>query len=193
MKTKLLVAGTLALVTGITACKNNQGRHLNLSSGEEVTLVRDDEGRMVDAETRKPVLLYVDRDDRDTFYGITGEKVNGHLYREGKNSYVYDASDNDNQYVKIDGDEYKIKTGTYKMKWDADGSEYKYKDGDVKIKADGDGYKVKRDGYTKKVDEDGDIKIETGNKKIKIDGETGERKVKEQSVFSKVKNKIKGE
>ena len=45
----------------------------------------------------------------------------------------------------------------------------------------------------KKVDEDGDVKIETKDKKIKVDGETGERKVKDQSIFSKVKDKVKGD
>ena len=39
--------------------------------------------------------------------------------------------------------------------------------------------KIKKDDYKKKVDEDGDIKIKTDGKTIKIDGETGERKVKD--------------
>ena len=40
-------------------------------------------------------------------------------------------------------------------------------------------YKIKKDDYKKKVDGDGDIKIKTDGKTIKIDGETGERKVKD--------------
>ena len=31
---------------------------------------------MVNAETGKPVYLYVDRADNDTFYGRTGKKIN---------------------------------------------------------------------------------------------------------------------
>ena len=39
-------------------------------------------------------------------------------------------------------------------------------------------YKVKSDDYKMKVEKDGDIKIKEGDKKTKIDGETGEKKVK---------------
>jgi hypothetical protein len=187
MKT-ILFTGACALLFGVTACSNNQGRYLNLASGEEVTLVRDDEGRMVDEETRKPVLLYVDTKERDTFYGITGDKVNGRLQPMGDGVYVYNDGE---RKIKIDGEEYKIKDGNSKEKWE--GEEYKYKDGDTKIKNEGDEFKVKSDDYKKKVDEDGDVKIKTDDKKIKIDAETGERKVKERSVFSKVKDKVTGD
>jgi hypothetical protein len=190
MKTKTLAVGALAMVIGLSACNDNEGRFLNLSTGEEVDIVRNDDGEMVDRETNKPVLLYVDTKEKDTFYGITGEKVNGHLRVLDNDVYVYTDGD---QQVKIDGDEYKILDGDAKIKWDADGSEYKYKDDNLKVKQDGDDLKIKRDGYTKKVDEDGDVKIETRDKKIKIDGETGERKVKEQSIFSKAKDKITGD
>jgi hypothetical protein len=37
---------------------------------------------------------------------------------------------------------------------------------------------VKRDDYKMKVEKDGDVKIKDGDKKTKIDGETGEKKVK---------------
>ena len=188
MKTTILFSSACALLFGLSACSNDEGRFLNLSSGEEVTLVRDDEGRMVDKETRKPVLLYVDTKERDTFYGITGDKVNGHLQRMGKGVYVYTDGE---RKIKIDGEEYKIKDSDSKEKWEGD--EYKYKDGDTKIKNEGDEFKVETDGYKKKVDEDGDVKIKTRDKKIKIDGETGERKVKERSIFSKVKDKVTGD
>jgi hypothetical protein len=39
-------------------------------------------------------------------------------------------------------------------------------------------YKVKSDDYKMKVEKDGDIKIKDGDTKTKIDGETGEKKVK---------------
>lgn len=188
MKTKIIFSGAAALVIGMSACNNDKGRFLNLSSGEEVNLVRDDEGRMVDKETRKPVLLYVDTKNKDTFYGMTGDNVNGRLRRMDEGVYVY----NDGQRkIKIDGEEFKIEDGDIKQKWEGD--EYKYKSDDLKVKAEDGEYKVKRDGYKKKVDEDGDVKIKTPNKKIKVDGETGERKVKERSIFSKAKDKITGE
>ena len=48
---------------------------------------------------------------------------------------------------------------------------YKYEDGEYKIKND-------EGDYKKKVEKDGDVKIKDGDTKTKIDGETGERKVK---------------
>lgn len=38
--------------------------------------------------------------------------------------------------------------------------------------------KLNGDNYKKKVEEDGDVKIKDGDQKVKIDGETGEKKVK---------------
>lgn len=190
MKTKISI-GAVALIIGAAACNNksNEGRFLNLATGKEVQIERNEKGEMVNVKTGKPVLLYTDESRRDTFYGLTGKKVNGQLQALSKGIYVYNDGD---RKVKIDGDEYKIKDGNAKEKWDADGDEYKYKDGDVKVKIDKDDYKQKSDGYTKKVDEDGDIKIETKDKKIKIDGKTGERKEKNKSIFGKAKDKITG-
>lgn len=191
MKTKLFLGSAFALVVGLSACSNDgDSRFLNLANGDEIEVVRNDDGEMVDKETGKPVLLYVDTKEKDTFYGVTGRKVNGRL-REVKND-VWVYNDGEKQ-VKIDGDEYKILEGDAKIKWDGDGDEYKYKNGDVKVKREGKEYKIETDGYEKKVDEDGDIKIKTKDKKIKIDGETGERKVKERSIFGKVKDKVTGE
>lgn len=188
MKTAIMSGAALVVLSGLWACQNEEGRYLNLTSGEEVVMVKDEKGRMVEKETGRPVMLYVDQEKEDTFYGVTGRKINGQLRKVSRDSYVYFDGE---QEIKIDGDEYKVKTGSSKEKWDADGSEYKYKDDDIKIKNDGD-YKVKGPGYTKKVDEDGDVKIKTNDKKIKIDGETGERKVKERSIFGKAKDKIIG-
>ena len=49
---------------------------------------------------------------------------------------------------------------------------YKYTENELKLKGDGD------DDYKMEVEKDGDIKIKDGDKKLKIDGETGETKVK---------------
>lgn len=187
MKTKIILSGAVALIFGLSACNRGEGRFQNLNSGEEVTLVQDDEGRMVDEKTRKPVLLYVDTKSRDTFYGVTGDKVNGHLQLMDKGVYVFNDGE---RKIKIDGEEYKILDGNSKEKWEGD--EYKYKEDNVKIKSEGDEFKYQADGYKEKVDKDGDVKIKTDDQKIKIDGETGERKVEERSVFSKAKDKITG-
>ena len=52
-------------------------------------------------------------------------------------------------------------------------------DGSYKVKSENGEYKLKvGDDYKKEVEKDGDITIKDGDTKIKIDGETGERKVK---------------
>jgi hypothetical protein len=63
----------------------------------------------------------------------------------------------------INGDVVKTKDG-----------KYKYEDGEYKIKDD-------QADYKKKAEKDGDTKIKDGDTKTKIDGETGERKVKRDS------------
>lgn len=190
MKTTRFLTAAALFALGFSACTNNhEGRFLNMATGEEVTLVKGDDGQMVDRATNRPVLLYVDTEKRDTFYGPTGARVNGHLWPIDRGGYVYDDGE---RKIKIDGEEFKIKGKNAKEKWDADGSEYKYKDDDMKVKQDGGEYKIKADNYTKKKDEDGDVKIKTADKTIKVDGETGEKKVKKRSVFGKVKDKVIG-
>ena len=190
MKTVHFFSSTMVLLMGISACTNSdKGRFINLTSGEEVTLVEGDNGIMIDEKTKRPVLLYVDSKKGDTIYGPSKKVVNGNIERVKEGVYLYD--DGGESRVSIDNEEYKIVNGEVKIK--REGDEYKYKDGEVTIKTEGGEYKEERDGYTKKVDEDGDIKIETKDTKTKIDGETGEVKVKKKSVFSKVKDKVTGQ
>src|SRR5688572_682032 len=91
MKTMKLVGGLAVVLFGMAACSNNkEGRFLNLSSGEEVSIVEDDDGRMVDEESGEPALLYVNTRTNDTIYGPTGKVVNGELeYWEEDGVYVY--------------------------------------------------------------------------------------------------------
>ncbi len=134
-----------------TACSDTraENRYVDLTTGETVELVKDEEtGLMVDVETRKPVRMYVDTKTNDTIWGKSGKVINGHL-----------KQDNDGQYI-------------YLGSGDDDDSDYKYKQ-------DGAGYKKKvGDDYKVKVEDDGDYKIKNGDTKIKVDAETGERKVK---------------
>lgn len=152
-----------------TACSDAKARYVDLTTGEPLDLVRDDEtGVLVDAETRKPVRMYVDTRTHDTIWGITGKVINGYVHRKDDGGFVY---------IDENGKEVE-----YKYKADDDGSmKVKYGDDAYKYKRDEDGsYKVKvgDDYYKKKVEDDGDVKIKKGNKKIKVDAETGERKVK---------------
>jgi len=46
-------------------------------------------GLMVDAETKKPVYIYVDTEKKDTIYGETGKVINGHVVLDdGKYKYA---------------------------------------------------------------------------------------------------------
>ena len=145
---KLGIAG-MAFMMFLASCES-EGRYIDLESGNRVEVEKDSEtGYMVNAETHKPLYIYVDTKTNDTIYGRTGNVVNG-----------------------------KVALNNGKWEYDADG-DFKYTDGDYKLKVEADGdYKIKDGDYKKKVETDGDIKIKDGYTKIKIDGETGEKKVK---------------
>jgi hypothetical protein len=133
MKRIFVIAAAVAGMYVWTGCRNANARYLDLSTGERVELVKDEStGLMVDAETKKPVYIYVDTKTNDTIYGRTGKVINGYV-------------------VNVDG-------------------KYKY-DNEAE-------YNAKSDDYKKEVEKDGDVKIKNGDKKVKIDGETGEKKVK---------------
>ena len=125
---QLLLTGLLATLI-FTACKND--RYYDLTAGRYVKVEKDEAtGKMVNAETREPVYMYVDTKSKDTIYGATGEVVNGHVVKTGDGKYDID-------------DEYKIKYGDYKKK--VDGDEVKIKDGDTKTKIEDGEKKVKKD------------------------------------------------
>ena len=138
----------------VQSCDNADARYIDPNTGNALELKKDDNsGLMVDAETGKPVSIYVDTETKDTVWGSTGKVVNGKLRRnksaDGEYVYVYESTENDSD--GNNGSSSGTQSGAYEVK-----------DGD----------------YKKEVEKDGDIKIKDGNKKIKIDGETGERKVK---------------
>ena len=72
-----------------------------------------------------------------------------------------------------------------------EGDEYKAKsesENSAKVKVEGGEYKSKTGNYTLKRERDDDVKIENGNTQIKIDGKTGERKVKkDKNITDRVK------
>jgi len=138
----------------VIACNTRkpEARFLDLNSGEYVQLKKDSaSNRMVNAQTGEPVELYVDESSNDTIWGASGKVVNGRLNREDDGTWIYI----DDQGQLNSGD------NSHAAK-SSKGEEYKIKHGD----------------YKKEVEKDGDITIKTGHKKIKIDGETGKRKVK---------------
>jgi hypothetical protein len=131
-----ITASLLALI----GCKDQtESDYYDLNKGEKVSLVKDENtGLMVDAETKKPVYIYVNQETKDTIYGATGKVINGQVIRLEDGKYKYD-----DLKVKLDEDgEFKIKDGDYKKKVEADG-DTKIKDGDSKKKTDGETGEVK--------------------------------------------------
>jgi hypothetical protein len=131
-----ITASMLALIS----CKDqaNSG-YYDLNKNEPVTLVKDENtGLMVNADTKQPVYIYVNRETKDTIYGATGEVINGQVVKLEDGKYKYAD-------LKIKEDEdgdFKVKDGDYKRKVEADG-DIKIKDGDSKKKIDGETGEVK--------------------------------------------------
>ena len=156
----ILLAGIIV----ICSCNNPQSRYLDLNSNEYISLKKDSvSGYMMNKRTGEPVDVYVDTKTHDTVYGVTGEIVNGRVHKTDEGKWV----------VKMNGDEYKAKSES---------------ENSAKVKIEGDEYKSKDGSYTVKREGDGDLKIENGNTQVKIDGKTGERKVKkDRNITDKVK------
>ena len=88
-------------------------------------------------------------------FKIVHKVINGRVKKADDDRWVYILENEDNNAAKrYDGDN------------------------DYKVKRTDDEYKIKNGDYKKEVEKDGDVIIKNGDTKIKIDGETGERKVK---------------
>jgi hypothetical protein len=152
-----------AVIAAMFSCQNSQSRYLDLNTNKYVDLKKDSvSGYMMNSKTGEPVDVYVDTKNHDTIYGTTGEIVNGKIHKTDEGKWI----------VKMDGDEYKVKSES---------------ENSAKVKIEGDEYKSKNGSRTVK-EEDGDMKIENGKTQVKIDGKTGERKVKkDRNITDKVK------
>ena len=124
----IMSAATAALL--LCGCEERTQGYYDLNTGKSITLVKDEiTGLMVDAETRQPVYIYVNRKTKDTLYGATGEVINGQVVRTDNGNYKYG-----NLTIKEDEDgDFKIKDGDYKRKRDEDG-DVKSKDKEGKTK-----------------------------------------------------------
>jgi hypothetical protein len=128
----------ISAVLALTSCKEKTG-YYDLNKNEPVTLVKDENtGLLVDADTKKPVYIYVNEGTKDTILGATGKVINGNLVKLEDGKYKYDGLK-----VKLDEDgDFKIKDGDYKRKVEANG-DIKIKDGDTKKKIDGETGEIK--------------------------------------------------
>jgi hypothetical protein len=164
MKIKNLFLCSLVIVAIVCSCNQRPSRYLDLSTGNYVDLRKDTtSGYMVNSKKGEPVDFYVDTKTHDTVWGQTGEIVNGKIHKTEDGKWI----------VKTDGDEYKTKSES---------------ENSAKAQLEGDEYKVKNGNYTIKKEGDEDVKIENGKTQVKIDGNTGERKVKkDKNLTDKVK------
>ncbi|MCW3074790.1 MAG: hypothetical protein JWP69_1859 [Flaviaesturariibacter sp.] len=157
-----------------SSCDQKGARYVDPNTGTGLNLVNGDStGLLVDAATGEPVEMYVDQQINDTIYGATGDVINGRISRGDNGRYVYQY-DEDNNAAKRDfnsGSASGYVPGSEPNEVKRKSPGYKYKGGKGE-------YRIKRPGYKKEVEKDGDVTIKTRGKKIKIDGETGERKVK---------------
>ncbi len=133
MKTLSFIAFSFFFITGVISCGDNDHRFIDLETGKRIDVVKDSEkGYMVNADTKEPVIIYVDTQTKDTIYGKTGKVINNHVIKTEEGKYKYVSHDD----MQSDDEFYKIKDGDYKKKVEKDG-DVKIKDGDTKIKIDG--------------------------------------------------------
>jgi hypothetical protein len=113
---------TAILLIG-TGCKDGDSRYVDLNTGRTLSMTTDEHGLLVDADTKKPIYIYVDTQKHDTIYGVTGKVINGDVKLEdGKYTYA--------------GEESQVKMEDMKIKVEKDG-DVKIKDDDGKVKIDG--------------------------------------------------------
>lgn len=149
MKHITILPGISLLILGVISCSDNNARYTDLNTGKSITVVKDSStGYMLNAETKEPLVVYYDSQTKDTLYGKTGEVINHKVIRTPEGKYYYEIP----------------KPAEVKQK--------------VLTQDEIDRQLLKNGDYKKKVEKDGDIKIKHGDTKIKIDGETGEKKVK---------------
>lgn len=137
MKKLLVPVVGFVLVSGIISCSDTKDRYVDLRTGKNIELVKDEKtGLMVDKTTNEPVYIYVDTKNNDTIYGKTGTVINGQVVKNNQDEYVYEK----------DFEAYEAKGEDYKVEVEKDG-DIKIKDGDSKIKIDGETgeKKVKKD------------------------------------------------
>ncbi|HEX8334325.1 MAG TPA: hypothetical protein VF622_17010 [Segetibacter sp.] len=167
MKKNLLLVCVIASLA--FASEKINAQYIDLSTGRSITLIKHSgNGIMYNTENSRPVYLYINTATNDTFYGRTGEKVNGKLTRTKEGRYAYD------------NDLYVYKNGDYQFRTEADNYNKKVfdRDGDVILKGDNGKKKTEIDGDVKrkegeaktKIEGDGVLKDKDGPYKMKVDG-----------------------
>ena len=137
MKTLSFLCSGFFLIISAIGCSDGDQHYIDLATGKHIKVVKDSTtGEMVNAETKEPVVIYVDTHSNDTIYGKTGKVINNHVTKTD-DGYKYVSNEDQPEKVKTDDDgSYKIKDEDYKKKVEKDG-DVKIKDGDDKLKVEG--------------------------------------------------------
>ncbi|MCE3281939.1 MAG: hypothetical protein K0Q66_676 [Chitinophagaceae bacterium] len=89
MKTLKMVLALLMGAAVWSACSDADGRYIDLGTGETIELSKDEKtGLMVNAETGKPVRIYIDTKTNDTIWGTSGKVINGSIRKTDAGAYV---------------------------------------------------------------------------------------------------------
>ena len=121
-KVMLFVFGVISISVWM-ACTSASARYIDLNTGKHINIEKDPQtGYMVNAETKKPVDIYVDTETKDTIYGRSGKIINGKVVKTSDGVYVYNEPERN-----MNGGEIKIKNGDTKIK---------IEDGEKKVKRD---------------------------------------------------------
>jgi hypothetical protein len=148
MKHITILPGISFLILGVISCSDNDSRYIDVNTGKSITVVKD---------------------------SSTGYMLNAET-KEPLTVY-YDSQAKDTLYGQtaevINHKVMRTPDGKYYYEIAKPAVEQK-----VLTQDEIDMELLKNGDYKKKVEKDGDIKIKSGDTKIKIDGETGEKKIK---------------
>lgn len=137
----------IVLLVALFSCKR-EATYIDLYTGEQVKLVQDSTGGgWVNAETHKPVRLYVNTSTHDTIYGPTGAVVNNQVVHTPAGKYYY-AEDEEWKAMNAPkpAAETSLPSDIEKIKVEKDGDvKIKTKDGKIKIDGETGERKVKKD------------------------------------------------
>lgn len=158
MKEVKILAISCFILVSMNSCTNTEYRYIDINSGKRIDVITDSAtGMAIDSVTRQPVSIYYDTQTKDTIFGKTGKVINNQVVRtaDGKYDYIEPLVVNPVDSMKVIPD-------------------------NTKSAEQHDLEMLNKYGkYKKKVSKDGDIKIVEGDKKIKVDGETGVKTVKD--------------
>ena len=90
MRTVMTGIVAAVLLLAAQSCTTKAPQYVDLNTNTPFHLVKHPQtGLMVDAETGKPLNIFVDTKTQDTIYGRTGEVVNGRVTKVDESFYAF--------------------------------------------------------------------------------------------------------